>query len=155
RVSPMSTPDRSGRWWSSLAVASDAAIVGLSAAAGQTFIPIPLLGAVLGSIAGKVVALALGGVVGAPEPELMRQIEACETETLASLPDNDQLRSALDELDAYFGKLTCLSRITSDEAADADRRLEASIQMAQIVAVSDRPIPILRSTAETDAFIHK
>ena len=44
----------------SLMVAADAAIVGLSAAAGQALIPIPMLGAFVGSIAGKLLHLRSG-----------------------------------------------------------------------------------------------
>ena len=40
-------------------VAMDAAAVGLASAAGQIMIPVPLLGALLGGLAGKLVTSAL------------------------------------------------------------------------------------------------
>ena len=137
----------------SLTVASDAALVALGAAAGQIIIPLPLLGAFLGSTAGKIVAAALGCVLGETAPELVQRIEACETETSEPFADNDALRSALDKVDAWVGGLTDLARIAFDEAVNVDLRLSASVRMAQAVAGPDHPS--LRSTAETDAYIQE
>ena len=138
----------------SLAVVSDAALVALSAAAGQIIIPVPLLGALLGSVAGKIVALVLGGVLGETAPELALRIEACETEAIEPFADNDALRSALNDVDARFGRLMNLARIAFDEAVDVDLRLTASVRMAQAV-VAGPDYPTLRSTAETDAYIQE
>ena len=43
----------------SLMVTAEAAIAGIAAVAGQTLIPVPLLGVFVGSVAGKLVELAI------------------------------------------------------------------------------------------------
>ena len=134
-----------------LVVASDSAIVGLSAAAGQTLIPIPLLGAFLGSIAGKVVATALRDVLARTETPLVNRIEAWEARASASVSKERELRIALDEIDARFGRLTDLARVAFDEGVNVEMRLAASVRMAKAVGVpSDR---IQCSKADTDRFM--
>ena len=55
-------------------VALDAAVVGLAAAAGQTLVPIPVLGALLGSLGGKLVASALKDGLGESASELTARL---------------------------------------------------------------------------------
>ena len=137
----------------SLTVASGATLVALAAATGQVIIPVPLLGGLLGSIAGRIVAAALSGVLGGTAPELAQRIEARETETIEPFADNDAQRSVLKTVDAWFGELTDLARIAFDEAVNVDLRLTASVRMSQAVAGPDHPT--LRSTAETDAYVQE
>ena len=135
----------------SLMVAADAAIVGLSAAAGQTLIPIPMLGAFVGSIAGKIVASAIRDGLGEAESELVARLEAYETAAIGKL--DDALRAVMDELDAYFGRLSDLARIAFDETVNTKLRLAASIQIAEAVEVPDDQI--LRSNADLDTFMEE
>ena len=135
----------------SLMVAAEAAIVGLSAAAGQTVIPIPMLGAFVGSIAGKIVASAIRDGLGQAESELIERLKAYEVEAIGKL--DDALRAAIEELDAHFGRLSDLARIAFDETVNTQLRLSASIQIAEAVEVPDRQI--LRSNADLDAFMEE
>ena len=133
----------------SLMVASEAAIVGLWAAAGQTLIPIPMLGAFLGSIAGKIVASAIRDGLGEAQSELVERLKAYEAEAIGKL--DDALRTVMEALDAHFGRLSDLARIAFDETVNTQLRLAASIQIAEAVEVPDHQI--LRSNADLDAFI--
>lgn len=135
----------------SLMVAAEAAIVGLSAAAGQTLIPIPMLGAFVGSIAGKIVTSAIRDGLGEAESELIERLKAYEAEAIAKL--DDALRAAMEELDAYFGRLSDLARIAFDETVNTELRLVASVQIAEAVEVPDHQI--LRSEADLDNFMEE
>jgi hypothetical protein len=134
-----------------LAVASDSAIVGLSAAAGQTLIPIPLLGAFLGSIAGKVVATGLRDVFANAETPLLKRVEAWEARADASVSKDEALRVALDKIDAKFGRLTDLTRVAFDERTNVKMRFAASIRNAKAVGVPGERIH--RSTSDTHTFM--
>ena len=57
-------------------VAVDAAIVGIASMAGQVLIPVPLLGAFVGSIAGKFVTSAITDHLGETESDLIAQLQA-------------------------------------------------------------------------------
>ena len=135
----------------SLMVAAEAALVGLSAAAGQTLIPIPMLGAFVGSISGKIVASAIRDGLGEDEAELLKRLKAYEAETIKRL--DDALRTAIDELDAHFGRLSDLARIAFDENVNTRLRLAASVQLAEAVEVPDDQI--LRSSHDLDTFMEE
>ncbi len=66
-------------------IALDAAIAGLAALAGQTLIPIPLLGALVGSLAGKFVASALKDGLGKSESALTARLAKYERYALGQL----------------------------------------------------------------------
>jgi len=135
----------------SLMVAAEAAIVGLSAAAGQTLIPIPMLGAFVGSIAGKIVASAIKDGLGEAESELIERLRGYEAEAIGKL--DDALRAVMGELDAYFGRMSDLARIAFDETVNTNLRLAASIRIAEAVEVQDHQI--LRSNADLDTFMEE
>ena len=135
----------------SLMVAAEAAIVGLSAAAGQTLIPIPMLGAFVGSVAGKIVASAIRDSLGEAESDLIERLKAYEADAIGKL--DNALRAAMEELDAYFGRLSDLARIAFDETVNTQLRLAASIRIAETVEVPDHQI--LRSNADLDAFMEE
>ena len=130
-------------------IAADAAIVGLAAAAGQVLIPIPMLGAFVGSLAGKIVASAIKDGLGAAESELIARLAAYEKSALEQL--DKEFRAFIKKLDAYFGNLERLAKIAFDNTVNTALRLEASIQFAEIVGVPDRHI--LRNNDDLDAFM--
>ena len=135
----------------SLIVAADAAIVGLSAAAGQALIPIPMLGAFVGSIAGKIVASAIRDGLGQAESQLIQRLQAYEAEAMGKL--DDALRALMDKLDDHFGRLSDLTQVAFDESVNTQLRLAASIEIAEALQVPDRQI--LRSNADLDAFMEE
>ena len=134
----------------SLMVASEAALTCIAAVAGQTLIPVPLLGAFVGSVAGKLVESALRDSLGEDaEAELLGRLQAYESEAIDSL--DKSLRAAMDELDASFGRLDNLMLVAFDETVNTHMRLAASVEIAQSTSVpGDR---ILRSTGDLDAFM--
>jgi hypothetical protein len=130
-------------------VAADAAIVGLAAAAGQVLVPIPVVGALVGSLAGKVVASALKDGLGASEAALLARLEDYEQWATAQL--DDHFRALLSSLDSYFGDLAHLAQVAFDEEVNTTLRLAASVQYAEAVGVADELI--LRTTSAVDVFM--
>ena len=133
----------------SLLVASDAAIVVMASMAGQTLIPMPMLGAFIGSIAGKLVASAIRKGFGDIDPELAEHVDAYETQAIARL--DDTLQTELERLDSWFGSLANLARIAFDEATNSELRLAASVRFAEAVGLPNHQI--LRSTSDIDTFM--
>lgn len=130
-------------------IAADAAIVGLAATAGQVLIPIPMLGAFVGSLAGKVVASAIKDGLGEAESKLIARLEAYERRALEQL--DEEFRAFIKKLDAYFGSLERLARFAFDDTVNTTLRMEASIQFAEAVGVPDSLI--LRTTNDLDTFM--
>lgn len=129
-------------------VAMDAAIAGLAVAAGQTLVPIPMLGALLGSLAGKLVASALKGGLGESASALSQRLAEYELHALEQL--DEEQRALLQRLDAWFGNLERLAATAFDPESNT-RLLEASVQAAKIVGVPEKRI--LRTTGDVDAYI--
>ena len=135
-----------------LLVASESALTCIAAAAGQTLIPVPLLGAFVGSVAGKLVESALRGGLGEDaEAELLERLQAYETEALDGL--DESLRAAVLELDASFGHLEHLMGVAFDETVNTQMRFAASIWIAESAGVSAERI--LRSVEDVDAFMEE
>ena len=130
-------------------VVVDAAIVGLASMTGQTLIPIPLLGAFVGSIAGKFVASSITGALGEADSELIAHLHTYEQSALTQLDEAHQ--AAVRRLDTYFGNLERLSEVAFDHTVNAGLRLEASITFAERVGVSDELI--LRTTDDIDKYM--
>ena len=134
----------------SLMVTSESAIVGIAAAAGQTLIPVPMLGAFIGSVAGKFVASAVRECFEDEDSELIVRLDRYASESLARL--DDSLRRAVIELDAYYGRLDNLTKLAFDEGVNVNLRLRASIEVAEVLGVPAEDI--LRSTGDVDTFMH-
>ena len=130
-------------------VMMDAAIVGAYTFAGQILIPVPMLGAVIGSVVGKFVASAIQRALGDAESELMAQLREYERAALARL--DAAFREHIRRLDARFGNLERLADAAFDPDANAALRLNASVRFAQAIGVSDDLI--LKSTADLDAYM--
>ncbi len=135
----------------SLIVAADAAVVGIAAVAGQTLIPVPVLGAFIGSVAGKLVASAVKDSLGEAESELIERLRRFETVAIERL--DDALRAVVVELDANFGRLEDLARIAFDEGINTELRMAASIRFA--AAVDVRSDDIIRSRDDLDVFMQE
>lgn len=135
-----------------LMVAAESALTCIAAVAGQTFIPVPMLGAFVGSVAGKLVESALRGSLGDDtEAELLERLQAYETEAIDEL--DESLRAAVRELDVSFVRLDNLMDVAFDETVNTQMRLAASVWVAESTGVpADR---ILRSTGDVDAFMEK
>ena len=108
-----------------------------------------MLGAFVGSLAGKIVASAIKDGLGAEESELIARLAAYEKNALEQL--DKEFCAFIKKLDAYFGNLERLAKIAFDNTVNTALRLEVSIQFAEIVGVPDRHI--LRNTDDLDAFM--
>ena len=132
-------------------VAMDAAIVGMASMAGQVAIPVPLLGAFIGSLAGKLVASAIGTSLVDSESELMEQLDCYERSALEQL--DRAYETYVHQLEAYFGNLERLARVAFDDTVNTDLRLGASVGFAETVGVPDERI--LRTSGDLDRFIQE
>ena len=136
---------------SSYMVATEAAIVSVSVLAGQTLIPIPLLGAFIGSCAGKLVASVVASGFDGAETGLREKLKAYEAESIRKL--DSSLREALNNLDTYFGQLSALIDASFDQDLNIQLRVQASIDMAVSLEVQEHEI--LRSVSELNAFMEE
>ena len=129
-------------------VAMDAAVAGLAVAAGQTLVPIPMLGALLGSLAGTLVASALKDGLGESASALAARLAEYERKAHAQL--DEEYRALVQQLDAWFGNLERLAARAFDVESNTTL-LEASILAAEAVGVPEQRI--LRTTGDVDAFM--
>ena len=129
-------------------VAMDAAVAGLAVAAGQTLVPIPMLGAVVGSLAGKLVASALKDGLGESASALAARLAEYERNAYGQL--DEEYRALVQRLDAWFSDLERLAATAFDVESNTTL-LEASVLVAEAVGVRDEHI--LRTTDDVDAFI--
>ncbi len=132
-------------------VSMDAAVAGLAVAAGQTLVPIPMLGALLGSLAGRLVASALKDGLGESESALAARLAEYERDAYEQL--DEECRALMQRLDAWFGNLERLTVAAFDLERNTTLRFEASVQAAEAVGVPARRI--LRTTGDLDAFIQE
>ena len=132
-------------------VAMDAAVAGLAVAAGQTLVPIPMLGVLLGSLAGRLVASALKDGLGESESALVARLAEYERDAFEQL--NEEYRALVQRLDAWFGNLERLAAIAFDLERNTTLRLAASVQAAEAVGVPARRI--IRTTGDLDALIEE
>ena len=133
-----------------LLVSAESALTCIAAVAGQTVIPVPLLGAFVGSVEGKLVESALRGGLGEDaEAELLERLRAYETEAISAL--DQSLRAVVRELDAWFDRLENLMGVASDETVNTQMRLAASIWIAESTGVPAERI--LRSAGDVDTFM--
>ena len=130
-------------------VAMDVAIVGVASMAGQVLIPVPVVGALVGSIAGKFVANAITGALGESEAEIIARLNAYEQSALAQL--DEAYRAHIRRLDTYFGNLQRLAEFAFDSSVNEDLRLNVSVGFAERVGVPDDLI--LRTTDDLDKFM--
>ena len=131
-------------------VAMDAAAVGLASAAGQIMIPVPLLGALLGGLAGKLVTSALKDGLRESESALIASLAEYERYAFGQL--DEEFRAVMQRLDAWFGNLERLA-VTAFDPEVNHELLRASVRMAKTVGVHDALI--LRTTDDLDTFMQK
>ena len=132
-------------------VVMDAAIVGMASMTGQVLIPVPLLGAFVGSVAGKLVAAAIKDSLGESESELSEQLLAYEEAALSQL-DHSYL-AHVRRLDTYIENLERLALVAFDNAVNTDLRLYASVEFAEAVGVPDGLI--IHTTDDLDRFLEE
>ncbi|QIN62589.1 hypothetical protein SBC1_26050 [Caballeronia sp. SBC1] len=125
-------------------VCSDAAIVGLCTAAGQAFFPVPVLGAVLGSIAGKFISTFIGSKAREVTDRLAERMKRI----VAAL--DEEVRKVLAFLEQEFDRLGDLTVAAFDLSANT-RLLEASLALARAHGVNESLL--IRNDSDLDAFM--
>ncbi len=126
-----------------LIVCSESAIVGVASAVGQSIIPIPILGAVIGSIAGSILLSALNfnkKSASAIERELRLNLEKL----------NETHKKIVKEINQRFETLGDLIEVSFDFQNNF-RLFEVSIEVARVLGVEDKYI--IKTTNELDDFM--
>jgi hypothetical protein len=125
-------------------VCAESAIVGLFTAAGQTFIPVPILGAVIGSIAGKMLIEYTGS-----SQAIKKAMDEKLDKFTAKLDQASQ--QALAKINAEFDKLGELTKAAFNFENNLRGAVESSILLAEYYGVKDSEI--IRSSDELDNFM--
>ncbi|SJX67644.1 hypothetical protein FM131_01705 [Weissella confusa] len=128
--------------------AIDATGAAAGAAIGQVLIPVPVLGAVIGSLV-TTTALSLGeGMLNKHEIEIINQYKAKMDAYTSKL--DDQLREELLVLLDKVKRIGELQQYAFDLSVNVSLRLEASVELAREVGVPEEKI--LHNTSEIDDF---
>ncbi|MBK9260958.1 MAG: hypothetical protein IPM54_14240 [Polyangiaceae bacterium] len=126
----------------------EGAVVGLAAAAGQTLIPVPVLGATIGAIAGRLLASSCRNMLERDSRAVAARLQAQHDETLAKV---DQVgRQFIESMTAWFDRLGDLTAAAFDVQANVDLRLMASVQLARFHGVDEKNI--LETVYDVDRF---
>ncbi|WP_136796206.1 hypothetical protein [Desulfosediminicola ganghwensis] len=115
-----------------LVVCAESAIVGLATAAGQTLIPIPVLGAVIGSLAGKMLVEFTADKDG----QLVEQMKAEMDAFLAKL--NEAQQKVVAAINAEYDRLGKLTEAAFDFGRNEALLLQASADLAKAYGVEER-----------------
>jgi len=127
-----------------LIICAESAIVGLATAAGQTLIPIPILGAVIGSLAGKILAEFATGK-GRDIAERMRKDMA---DYMRKIDEN--YRAIIRAIDKEFERLGKLTEAAFDLNRNTDL-VFASANLARAYGVAEKDI--ISNHSELDDFM--
>lgn len=129
----------------SMIVCSESAVIGLATVAGQTLIPIPIVGAVLGSIAGRLIAEFATGKT----EEVANRIRENMNSFTSRL--DEVLRSVIESINAEFDRLGSITETAFD--IERNRNLiQASLQLAKVYGVSDNQL--ISNQKDLDDFMH-
>lgn len=128
----------------SLIACSEAAIVGLATALGQTLIPIPLLGATIGTMAGRLVSEFVTGKTAEKANKMLKDFEEFVGKLDVTLKKvYAQIQQELDHL----GRLTEAAFDLSNNCA----LVEASISLAEAYGVDENRI--IRTDQDLERFL--
>jgi len=125
-------------------ICAESAIVGVSTAVGQALIPIPVLGAVVGSLAGKMLAEFAAG-----QSEKVAQHLRDDTEAFKAKLDG-KLKEVLETITAEFDRLNNLTVAAFDFRLNSNLR-DRSVDLAMAYGV--RPDKIITDEAALDKFM--
>lgn len=127
-----------------LIVCAESAVVGAMSVAGQALIPVPVLGALIGSLSGKFLVSVAKNLDAASAQILQQRMEAFQHRL------DEFERQTLDRILAEF---TALGELTAAafNAANNRQLLEASITLAQAYGVDEAKI--IKNAGGLDAFM--
>ena len=127
----------------------DAAVAGVAAVAGQAAIPIPVLGALLGCVAGKMATAMIQSALEDAENEVAERLDKYEADALGRL--DSRYRELIGRIESHFDTMDGLRRTAFDNGTNAQLRFTASRRLAELVGVPRDQI--LASTRQIDAFM--
>jgi hypothetical protein len=127
-----------------MVVTAEAAIVGIATAIGQMAIPVPILGSVIGSIAGSL----LVSIISKDQVETARAIRKELNDYLAKL--DDAYKAVIESITEEFSTLVKLTSYAFDFENNYSL-LKASIELAVLYEVPEDKI--MHSTDDVDQFI--
>lgn len=125
-------------------ICAESAIVGIATAAGQTLIPIPIVGAVVGSVAGKMVAEFLKG----QSAHVQAAMDARMNEYLATV--DRQCQAVVQDILDAFDRLGELMTAAFDIERNTEL-LQSSVVLALSLGVT--PDVLITRHEELDAFM--
>lgn len=128
---------------------AESAIVGISAAIGQTIIPLPVLGAVIGTIAGRMVVDFGKQYLGQESEKLQKQLETYYNQCLARI--DRAYQEVIARIMLEYERLGDLTKSAFNQTKNTTLRLQASIELAEAYWVSQTKI--IRTTDELDRFM--
>lgn len=127
------------------AICIESGMAAIGAAIGQAIIPIPVVGAIVGTQAMQFALKITKQLVGEKEQELISEMQRSYEEILSRL-DKDAL-DTINEIDAFYKRIGGLIEATM--SPELNCRLTSSIILAQNLGVPD----ITYTTKELDDFI--
>lgn len=123
---------------------ADSAGVGLATLMGQTLIPIPVVGAVIGSLAGKLVCHILLG----EDQQLAKQMEESMQVFIADI--DQKYHALINKINAEFDRIGDLRKIAFDLRSNVDL-VDSSINLARAHGVQEHKI--LKNEEDLKAFL--
>ena len=131
----------------SCALTVEAGLAAVGASVGQALIPIPILGAIIGTVVSKSALEITKYVMGDREKEYIAKMQKEYDELVAKL--DKQCQEIIGKIDAYF---SCLGGLI-DAALDPDtnKSFYASIELCRFMGVNEAEI--IHSTEELDDFM--
>jgi len=127
-------------------VCAESAVVGLCTAVGQTLIPIPILGAVIGAIAGKLLVFGFNKLCPSLAEKALQDLKLYEQRL------SNAQKLAVAKITAEFDKLGDLTKAAFDRANN-EELIEASIALAREYGIRDGQI--IQDRSELDEFMYR
>jgi hypothetical protein len=128
---------------------AESAIVGISAAIGQTLISVPVLGAVIGTIAGRMVMSFSKQYLGKETENLHKRLDVYYNQYLANI--DRAYQEVTTKIMAEYEQLGDLTKAAFDQARNTALRLQASIELAEAYGVPQSQI--IYTIDELDTFM--
>lgn len=132
----------------SIFACADSAMVATGAAIGQALIPIPVVGAVIGSIGGRMVSDLCKDLLGI-DAQLAKRVEQHYQNFLSQI--DRAYKATVANLVATYENLGNLASTAFDFNLNLELRLQASIKLAEAYGVADDEI--IHNIDELDAFM--
>ncbi|HTL87825.1 MAG TPA: hypothetical protein VL134_00380, partial [Leptolyngbya sp.] len=128
---------------------AESAIVGISAVIGQTLIPIPALGVLIGTIAGRMIINYGKQYLGKQSEQLQQRLQDYHDQCLVKIDFTYQ--AIIAQVLIEYERLGDLTKAAFDQTRNTVLRLSASIKLAEAYGVSHTKI--IHTIDELDAFM--